>query len=200
MTRAHLGSPELWTYLRRWLPAPPARLLDVGCGGGESTRRLGELGFRPLGIDPEAPDEPGFRRAGIEDLEPAPEFEAAVAIRSLHHVHDLAAGVDALAGALRPGARLVVFEFAIEAVDERAERWNAEQGLPRPTTAASEPGVTPLAEVRRALEPRFRELDEEPVPYLSREAGRPDLEARELDEISAGRLAAAGSRLAYERR
>jgi SAM-dependent methyltransferase len=197
---AHLESPELWSYLERWLPAPPASVVDVGCGAGESTRRLAELGYEALGIDPEAPAEDGFRRAGLEQLEPTPAFDAAVAIRSLHHVHELWAGVDALAGALRPGGRLVVFEFAIEAVDDRAERWNAEHGLARPTTAAAEPDVAQLAGVRRALEARFRELDAQPAPYLAREAGRADLEAAELERISSGGLLPAGCRLAYELR
>jgi SAM-dependent methyltransferase len=200
VSNAHLESPELWSWFERWLPAPPASVVDVGCGAGQSTRRLAGLGYETLGIDPDAPDEPGFLRIGLEQLDPPPAFDAAVASRSLHHVHELPAGVDALAAALRPGGRLVVFEYAIEAVDDRAVDWNAERGLPRPTTAAAEPDVTPLTEVRRELERRFRELDAEPVPYLAREAGRPDLEATELEAISSGALGAAGCRLAYELR
>jgi SAM-dependent methyltransferase len=198
VSHAHLESAELWAYLERWLPASPASIVDIGCGAGESTWRLADSGYAALGIDPDAPRAPGFRRIGLERLEQHHAFDAAVAIRSLHHVHDLQAGIDALAAALRPGARLVVFEFAIEAVDERAERWCAEHGLRRPTTAASAPEVTPLAAVRAALERRFRELDAERVPYLAKEAGRADFEAVELEEISSGRLAAAGVRLAYD--
>ena len=128
------------------------------------------------------------------------EFDAAIAIRSLHHVHDLEAGVDALADALRPEARLVVFEFAIEAVDGAALRWCDDNGLRRPPRPESTPDVTPLAAVRIALERRFRPLDETPTPYHALEAGRPDLEPAERREIAAGRLLPAGSRLAYERR
>jgi SAM-dependent methyltransferase len=198
VSHTHLESAELWAYLERWLPTPPARVVDIGCGSGKSTWRLADSGYATLGIDPDAPEAPGFRRIGLERLDPHCAFDAAVAIRSLHHVHDLHAGVDALAAAPQPGSRLVVFEFAIEAVDERAERWCAEHGLARPTTVASAPEVTPLAEVRAALERRFRELDAERVPYLAKEAGRADLEAVELEQISRGRLAPAGARLAYE--
>jgi SAM-dependent methyltransferase len=198
VSHAHLRSTELWAYLERWLPEPPASVVDIGCGAGESTWRLADSGYSALGIDPEAPEAPGFRRMGLEQLDSQPKFDAAVAIRSLHHVHDLRAAIDALAGALRPRARLVVFEFAIEAVDERAVRWCADHGLARPTTSASAPEVTPLPEVRAALGRRFTELDAEPVPYLAREAERADLEPAELEDISSGRLAAAGARLAYE--
>jgi len=195
---AHLND-ELWAHLWRWLPAPPAEVLDVGCGDGTSTRVLRERGYRALGVDPGAPGEPGFLRVGIEELDRQGEFDAAVAIRSLHHVHDLEAGVDALAGALRPEARLVVFEFAIEAVDGAALRWCDDNGLRRPPRPELTPDVTPLAAVRIALERRFRPLGETPTPYYALEAGRPDLEPAERSEIAVGRLLPAGSRLVYER-
>lgn len=195
---AHLND-ELWAHLWRWLPAPPAEVLDVGCGYGRSTRVLRERGYRALGVDPAAPDEPGFVRAGIEELDLPGEFDAAVAIRSLHHVHDLEVGVDALADALRPKARLVVFEFAIEAVDGAALRWCHDNGLRRPPRPETTPEVTPLAAVRIALERRFQPIDETPTPYHALEAGRFDLESAERSEIAAGRLLPAGSRLVYER-
>ena len=199
MTGASHLNEELWTYLWLWLPAPPGDVLDVGCGGGTSTRVLRERGYCALGVDPAAPDEPGFLRAGLEELDRTGEFDAAIAIRSLHHVHGLERGVDALADALRPEARLVVFEFAIEAVDGAALRWCDSNGLRRPPRPESARDVTPLAEVRLALERRFRPLAETPVPYHALEAERPDLEAAERAEIAAGRLLPAGSRLAYVR-
>ena len=167
----------------------------MGCGDGTSTRVLRERGYRALGVDPAAPDEPGFLRAGIEELDLSGEFDAAVAIRSLHHVHDLEAGVDALADALRPEARLVVFEFAIEAVDGAALRWCDDNGLRRPPRPETTPEVTPLAAVRIALERRFRPLDETPTPYHALEAGRPGPRIRRAQRdrrraAAAGRLAA----------
>jgi hypothetical protein len=93
----------------------------------------------------------------------------------------------------------VVIEYAIEAVDERALRWHEERRLATPVAVHSAHDLAPLAEVREALMRRFRLLADEPAPYLAREAGRPELEPDELAAIAAGKLAAAGARLAFER-
>lgn len=198
MRPAHL-SDALCRFAGRWLPRPPARLLDVGCGDGSATRLLSAQGYSTLGLDPAAPDEPGFRRGRLEDLDPGEGFDAAVAVRSLHHLHELARAVDALADALVSGARLVVSEFAIEAVDGAAVRWSSEHGLKRPTRPESAPEVIPLAELRPALEARFRLLEEVPTPYHARESDRPEVEAAEREAIAEGRILPAGAWLAYER-
>jgi len=198
LTDAHLND-ELWTFTDRWLAPPPACLLDIGCGDGSSTRRLASTGYDALGLDPVAPDAPGFRRGSLEELDEPGRFDGAIAFRSLHHVHDLDAAIAALADALRPGARLVVFEFAIEATDGAALRWCDAHSIKRPPRPELEPGVIPLARVRAALEARFQPLAEIPVPYHALEAGRPDLVADERREIAAGRILPAGARLALER-
>jgi SAM-dependent methyltransferase len=198
LTDAHLND-ELWAFADRWLPPPPARILDVGCGAGLSTRRFAAEGYEVLGLDPSAPDEPGFRRRPLEDLDDPDGFDAAVAIRSLHHMHHLDRAVEALAEALRPGSRLVVFEFAIEAVDGATLRWCDAHSIKRPPRPELTPEVIPLASVRAALEARFRPLAEIPTAYHALEAGRAELEPDERREIAAGRLLPAGTRLAYER-
>lgn len=191
-------SDWLRDFIPRWMPPPPARVLDVGCGDGESTRWLVERGFEAIGVDPEAPAEPGFVRARIQEYEAPEPFDAALAMRSLHHAGRLDAAVDAIAAALAPGARLVVFEYAIEAIDERALRWCAQRGLRMPATLSSAHEVSRLAEVRAALDRRFRELVAEPAPYLAREAGHPELEPAERVAIKTRQLKPAGARLAYE--
>lgn len=118
---AHL-TPELLAFILRWLPPPPAHVLEVGCGDGALTRRLAERGFEALGLDPEAPDEDGFVGFTLEEFRSGAEFHATVAIRSLHHLHDPDRALDNLSALLRPGARLVVFEFAVENVDDAATR------------------------------------------------------------------------------
>jgi SAM-dependent methyltransferase len=195
---SHLTA-ELREFISRWLPAPPARVLDVGCGDGESTGWLRGRGHQALGVDPEVPHGDSFERSRIQDFVAGAPFDGALAIRSLHHVGGLGGAVEVIARALEPGGRLVVFEFAIEAVDERALGWCAVNRLRTPTHTGSAPEVAPLQRVRDALGARFTELAREPAPYLARELGEPELEPAELAAIEDGQLAAAGARLAYER-
>lgn len=190
-------TPDLLEFLLRWLPQPPATVLEVGCGTGELARWLGEQGFSVTGIDPEAPEGPGFVRTDLESFVAAAPFDAAVASRSLHHLDDLDRGLANLREALAPGARLVVYEFASEAVDEAAQGWLTRVGL---SYGRAFHGVIPVADLRPALARDFRELVAEPTGYLARELGREDLHLRELEAIAAGELQPAGFRLAYERR
>ena len=153
-----------------------------------------------LGLDPAAPDEPGFRRGPGSRTSTAPDgFDAAIAIRSLHHVHDLDGAVGALADALRPGARLVVFEFAIEAVDGATLRWCDAHSIKRPPRPELAPDVIPLA--ARPSGPRGAGSPPCRDSYaLPRTRGGPaELASDERREIAAGRLLPAGSRLVYER-
>jgi SAM-dependent methyltransferase len=191
---------DLWRFFARWLPRPSARVLDVGCGDGASTRRLRAMGFDAVGLDPDAPSEDGFRRSRLEELESTAGFDAALAIRSLHHLDDAEVALERLAGALRRRARLVVFEFAVDAVDDAARDWLAGQDLPPPIEERWLGEVIPLATLREALAKRFRELVFEPAPYHAREAGRPEVEPLEQAAIAAGRLRPAGARIAYEKR
>ena len=193
---SHLTS-DLLAFLRHRLPALPARVLEVGCGDGTLTRRLAAEGFEATGLDPEAPQGEELVRGSLEDFRPSAPFDAAVAIRSLHHVHDLPRALDSLRGALRPGARLVMFEFAVEHWDEEARRWAAEHGI-EPDWHLD--GVIPLADLRAALGDRFRLLHDEPAPYLAREAGREELAPLEEAAIARGELKPLGARLVYESR
>ena len=99
-------------FAREQLPPAPARVLEVGCGQGELTTALAVAGYDVLGIDPVAPHGDLFRRLKLEDLEETEPFEAIVAAHSLHHIRDLDAGLDKIAGLLAPGGVLVVDEFA----------------------------------------------------------------------------------------
>src|SRR5215212_8968327 len=106
-------------FAREYLPAAPARVLDVGCGQGELTTSLAVAGYDVLGIDPLAPQGDLFRRIRLEDLEDdAARFDAVVAVRSLHSMRDLGLRLDRIASLLRPGAPLVVEELGWDLIDE----------------------------------------------------------------------------------
>jgi SAM-dependent methyltransferase len=192
-------TPELWGFILDWLPAKPARVLDIGCGDGTLTRRLIGAGYDATGLDPEAPREEGYLRDTLEEFRSRATFDAAVAVRSLHHLDDPALALDNLSALLRPGGRLVVFEFAVEHVDDTARRWLAAEGVAPPVAESAADEVIPLGELRTKLEQRFAVLATEPTTYLAREGGREDLVETEEAALHAGTLTAAGIRLAYER-
>jgi SAM-dependent methyltransferase len=192
-------TPELLEFIHRWLPARPARVLDVGCGDGTLTRRLIADGYDATGLDPDAPREEGYLRDTLEEFRSDATFDAAVAVRSLHHLHDPDRALDNLRALLRPGGRLVVFEFAVEHFDGSARRWLAAEGVAPPVSESGASEVITLAELRAELERRLGVLTEEPATYLAMEGGREDLVGKEEAAVRAGILRPAGMRLAYER-
>jgi hypothetical protein len=49
------------------LPAAPARVIELGCGPlGGFVPMLRSSGYDALGVDPQAPDEAGYRRVEFE--------------------------------------------------------------------------------------------------------------------------------------
>jgi SAM-dependent methyltransferase len=138
-------------FAREQLPAPPARVLDVGCGQGELTTALAVAGYGVLGIDPLAPHRDLFRRITLEDLEDSERFDAVVAGFSLHHIRDLDLALDKIAGLLAPGGVLVVDEFAWDRLDDTTLDWLYGQ---RRALAAAGHGDVPAShgELRREWE------------------------------------------------
>jgi 2-polyprenyl-3-methyl-5-hydroxy-6-metoxy-1,4-benzoquinol methylase len=123
------------------LPAPPARVLEVGCGQGALTTVLAVAGYDVLGIDPLAPPGDHFRRVLLEDL--APEegpFDAVVASHSLHHIRDLGPALDRIAALLCAGGVLVLDEHGWDLADDATLDWLYNQ---RRTLAAAGVGEAP---------------------------------------------------------
>ena len=177
------------------LPAPPARVLEVGCGDGDLARALDSAGFAVLAIDPRAPDGPIFERTTIEELPyEAGPFEAVVASRSLPHVEDLDF---VLAKIARLAPLLVVEEFAWDRFDDATARWYDEkrERSPSPPPPASE--WAPRHEhlygfdaLREGFRRHFAERSFAFVPYLYRYLHVPELETAEAELIAAGKLQA----------
>jgi hypothetical protein len=185
---------ELIDFVLSQLPPAPARVLEVGCGKeGGVTPALAAAGYDALGVDPRAPDGPRFRRVTFEELEPA-EYDAVVAARVLHHVHDVDVAFDKLAAA---APLLILDEFAWERMDEPTIDWYQGQHRMLTLAGAEPPGPPDLGEWRRehadlhpsdvlraALDARYEGRYFEWRPYLYRWLGGPttfDLEEMLVD-------------------
>jgi SAM-dependent methyltransferase len=215
----------VWPFVQEQLPPAPAAVLEVGCGArGGFVPALGHAGYRAVGVDPEAPEGPDYRRIELERYQPPQPVDAVVASLALHHVADLDQALDRLADLLVPGGVLVVVEWAWERLDEATARW----GLARltPPAPGAEPGwlhrhqerwsasgqswdrylrdwagregVHPAELVVAGLDAQFTRRFHAEHPYLF--SGLPaTTEAEEQAAIDAGLIRAVGTRYAATR-
>jgi SAM-dependent methyltransferase len=215
----------VWPFVRNQLPSAPARVLEVGCGTlGGFVPALLASGYRAIGVDPEAPEGPGYHRVEFERYEPPQPVDCVVASLSLHHVADLDEVLDRLVALLVPGGVLVVVEWAWERFDEATARWCfARLASPGPgeepgwlhrgrerwlasgqpwddflRSWAAEEGLHPGEEIARGLDARFHRQLYVEGPYFF-----PDLadtsEGQEQAAIDAGQIRAGGIRYAATR-
>jgi SAM-dependent methyltransferase len=186
---------DLHHLARKELPPPPARVLEVGCGAGKLALALAADGYDVVAVDPKAPDGAIFRRTTIEELEDEGPFDAAVASLSLHHLHELGAALDKLHSLMRPGAPLLVREFAWDLVDEPTARWDyARRGRDGGLAEwrAEHEDLHGFEALRTALDERFTERSFEWTPYLAEYQGTEAHETEERRLIEAGELRAVG--------
>ena len=191
------------TFVRAALPAPPARVLEIGAGTGELAAVLTDAGYDVVAIDP-AGQSPAVRAVSLHELdEPAASFDAAVAVVSLHHVEPLTESIRRLGELVRPGGLLIVDEFDVERFDERAASWQIEHRGAAGHESHSDPQAL-VADLRGHLHSLDRILaalgewfdTSEPVrgAYLYRWELPPELRDPEEALIAAGRLPATGAR------
>src|SRR5262249_37553039 len=118
---------EVEAWVRASLPPAPAQVLEIGAGDGGLARRLRAAGYEGVAIDPKS-DSPDVEPVALVDAPlPPPPFRAAVAVVSLHLVEPLEASVQRLAEVTAPGTPLLIDEFDVSALDERAAAWWLEQ-------------------------------------------------------------------------
>ena len=181
----------MWPFFRDHLPPPPATVVEIGCGpyGGHVPALLHD-GYDAVGVDPQAPDGPAYRREPFEDYTPTGPVDAVIASVSLHHVQDVGRALDHVAGMLRPGGRVVIVEWFSEEFDESTARWcfrnqnrNAgesddwmsrlhaewiDSALPWDAyfgERLASHGLHPASTIRRELIARFKTVHESKGPY-----------------------------------
>jgi SAM-dependent methyltransferase len=181
------------------LTRTPSRVLEIGCGDGQAALALAASGHEVIAIDPVAPEGPIFERVTLEEFAPPGPFDAVVASRSLHHVHDLALAADKIAQ-LAP--LLIVDEFAWDRFDERTAAWYLTQ-LDGPVKSVQEclgewneehEGLHGYETLRTEFDRRFGERFFAWRPYLHR---YPEVRADQESEqalIDAGIVNALGFR------
>ena len=88
-----------------------------------SCRCCAPTGYDAVGIDPQAPEQPHYRRIEFERAELPPQVDAVVASTSLHHVADPADVIDRITSTLTSGGAVVIVEWAWERFDEQTAAW-----------------------------------------------------------------------------
>jgi 2-polyprenyl-3-methyl-5-hydroxy-6-metoxy-1,4-benzoquinol methylase len=196
-------------WVRAGLPPAPARLLEVGAGDGELAAALRNDGFDVRAIDP-AGGAHGVQQVALVDLDaPEAEFDAAIAMLSLHHLEPLDESLSRLAAVLRPGAVLVVDEFDVTTFDRRAADWLLARWREQGREIHGDAGaftsdvrdhLHPVALIRERLwEAGFEVGAVELVPYLHRWHLEPGLREAEVELIASGGLPETGKRFVATR-
>jgi len=114
--------PIVEPILREWLPATPANILDAGCGQGEISLRMVELGHRVAAIDlpgrsldlanklrEESAAQWKIVAGSVENPEfPKASFDVIVSVEVIEHLYRPVTALMNLASLLKPGGTLIL--------------------------------------------------------------------------------------------
>jgi SAM-dependent methyltransferase len=196
---------EVEEWMLANLPPAPARVLEIGAGDGSLAASLAARAYEVTAIDPSS-EVPDVAPVPLMDFASDEQFDAAVAVVSLHHVEPLDESLAHLAELLRPGARLLVDEFDVATLDERAAAWWLEQRsdedleTPAGLIETMHSHVHSVAALRGALEPWFELGEPLRGTYLYRWKLGESFRAEEEQLVAAGELPRTGVRLIATRR
>jgi len=124
-----LANDETLAFILEHIPAPHARILDVGCGDGLIASRLLARGHELVAIDESADMVQQARARGIDARVAAwplfedDPFEFILFARSLHHLHPLSEAVEQAHRLLAPAGRVIVEDFAWSEIDPLTAEW-----------------------------------------------------------------------------
>lgn len=126
----HLAVPDTMALLAPVLPAPPARVCEVGCGRGALAAALAAAGYQVVGLEPNPESAEQARERGVDvrgealaEHRPAEPYHVILFTRSLHHIADLDGALDHALDLLTPDGVLVAEEFARERADRAAAEY-----------------------------------------------------------------------------
>jgi SAM-dependent methyltransferase len=161
-----LESRRRLSVLGRWLPSPPGRFMEIGCGSGAFLAEMRDLGWRVEGLELS----PGLallarRRLGVdlrtstlrEACYPDAAFDAAGFFEVLSHLREPQVELRELARVVRPGGT-ILFETGNggELRQDQMSPWGAPEHLAHYSERAvrrllDRTGFDVLAVYRRAL-------------------------------------------------
>lgn len=129
LTPLEIDTDDALGFVTRFLPRPPASLLEIGCGDGRLAVKLQARGYRVEAIDSDAEAVAAAREKGVDarhvgllDFAGGP-FDAVLLTRSLHHIWPLDAAVARARSLTAPGGVVVVDELSLDEVDDASARW-----------------------------------------------------------------------------
>ena len=109
---------EFIQFVRYYLNNKQGKILDVGCGTGQSTNYLKEVGYQPVGYDfsdryiehaKKNYPEIEFRQGAAEKMPFGDnEFSAVVTYNSIEHFDDITGSLSEMNRVLKPGGLLII--------------------------------------------------------------------------------------------
>lgn len=120
---------ETLSFVQKYAPPPPARILEVGCGSGRLASHLRDSGYQIIALDTSVDAVVKAQSHGLDarvarwpDFDESP-FDLVLFTRSLHHIRELPKAIEQAKHILRPNGMVLVEEFASEEVENVTVQW-----------------------------------------------------------------------------